>query len=239
MRYGMAVFETIRVVAGHAQFWELHADRIKTAALQCGFWVSEGVLADARNCIGGKNLNGVARLYVTAGDGGPADPVLQSRVALLLEERQRILPSAYSIAVCPEMHLPLFKGLKTANYWSNASSLRDARVQGANEALLSNPAGTIVGCCMANVFLHTQAAGWITPSLSTGARQGVVREWAMERLDVQEAEIHASTLDEIDAGFLTSSWVGIMPIGSLLGRVLSLRSDATDLRQTFETLPVP
>ncbi len=234
----MAVFETIRVVAGHVQFWELHADRLKTAALRCGFQLSKGALVEARHCIGGQSLNGVARLYITAGDGGPAEPVNQSRIALIFEERQRILPQAYSLAVCSEMHLPLFKGLKTANYWSNASNLRDARVHGADEALLSNPAGMIISGCMANVFLHKQATGWITPSLSTGARQGVVREWAMERLSVQEAEIHASTLDEIDAGFLTSSWLGIMPVGTLSGRALSLRSDCIELRQAFETLPL-
>ena len=235
----MAVFETVRLVAGRAQFWELHAERLKAAALQCGFTLAESALVSARDCIATQTTSGVARIYVTAGDGGPTEPVRQSRIALLLEERQRVLPDAYHLRLCPGIHLPLFEGLKTANYWDNANSLREAHLHGANEALLSNPEGLVIGGCMANVFLHTPATGWITPKLSTGARRGVVRQWAIEKLPVREADIRAAALHEVDAGFLTSSWIGIMPAGSLSGRPLHPRTDILELRQVFEKLPLP
>ena len=230
----MSVFETVRGLSGQSQFWTQHTDRLKTAVALCGLQLPDEALEKARECLTAQCLNGVARLYVTAGDGGPGSPVIQSRVALLVEERKRTLPNGYAVTVCPQIHLPLFGGLKTANYWKNAESLRVANVLGADEALLCGPSGAVISACMANVFLHTPT-GWITPSLATGARDGVVRNWVLERLDVQQTDISATTLESVDAGFLTSSWIGVMPINFLSGRTLQQRPELLALRNTFET----
>ena len=236
LRYGMSVFETMRLVAGEIQFWKSHRECLHRACLRAKFPFSDksmdavcGVLSK----LGARD--GVARIYVTAGDGGPADVVTESRVALLVEERERRLPSAYSAGICASPHLPFPGGVKGANYWKNAESLREARAQGSDETLLSTPDGTIISACMANVFLHTPN-GWVTPCATSGARQGVVRGWVLERLNVREIEVSQRSLGAVDAGFLTSSWIGVMPLNKLDGRSLTEASDVAKLRGDFESL---
>jgi branched-chain amino acid aminotransferase len=229
----MSVFETVRVVCGRAQFWTEHTNRLKTAVTLCGLQVLDEALEKAKERLLTEDLNGVARLYVTAGDGGPETVVTQSRVALLVEERARNLPNGYSLTVSDQIHLPLFGGLKTANYWKHAESLRMAKLLGADEALLCGTSGLVISACMANVFLRT-SKGWHTPRLANGARDGVVRNWVLERFRVAEADIHATALDEVDAGFLTSSWLGVMPINFLAGRELEQSSQVLALRNAFE-----
>ena len=229
----MSVFETVRVVSGQAQFWTEHINRLKTAVTRCGLQLFDEALEKAREHLLTENLNGVARVYVTAGDGGPETAVTQSRVALIVEERERNLPSGYALTVCDQMHLPLFGGLKTANYWKHTESQRVAKMLGADEALLCGTSGFVISACMANVFLHT-SKGWHTPRLANGARDGVVRNWVLEKIRVEDADIHATALDEVDAGFLTSSWLGVMPINFLAGRELEQSSELLALRNAFE-----
>jgi len=233
VRFGMSVFETVRVVSGRAQFWTEHTNRLKKAVVLSGLQLVVEALNKAEECLQKENLNGVARVYVTAGDGGPEAAVTQSRIALLIEERERALPDGYAVTVSEQIHLPLFGGLKTANYWKHADSLREARALGADEALLCGTSGLVISACMANVFVHTPR-GWHTPSLAAGARDGVVRNWVLERMRVKEDDLHATVLDEVDAGFLTSSWLGVMPIHFLAGRELKQRSELLSLRDAFE-----
>ena len=229
----MSVFETIRIISGRAQFWTAHTNRLKKAVALSGLQLVDETLNRAEECLLKENLNGVARVYVTAGDGGPEAAVTQSRVALLSEERERKLPDGYAVTVSDEIHLPLFGGLKTANYWKHADSLREARARGADEALLCGTFGSVISACMSNVFLHSPK-GWHTPSLTTGARDGVVRNWVLGRMRVEEGDLHTTELDEVDAGFLTSSWLGVMPIHFLAGRELKQSSELLSLRDAFE-----
>lgn len=231
-RYGMAVFETLRIRAGAPEHLEAHRLRLERAARTCGFPLeAEGL--DALEALGvlvrsGLAESGVARLYLTAGDGGPADPVTAPRMLLLVEERPLPTPSHYVLRTCPKVHLPPFGGLKTANYWANAESLRAARAAGAQEALLFSPEGFLIGACMANVFLRREG-GWFTPALECGARDGVMRAQVLARLPVQETRLTRAACAAAEAVLLTNSWIGVAPARELDGRKLALPAEYTDL----------
>ncbi|RFC44420.1 MAG: branched-chain amino acid aminotransferase [Verrucomicrobia bacterium] len=210
-RYGMSIFETLRLRRGLPECLGAHLERLCQAAQTCGFHLPEGALEAVTTLFPIGARDGMARLYVTAGDGGPSDPAARCRMALFFEERACVVPASYSVILETEPHLPLFGGLKTANYWRNAESLRRARNGGAHEALLFDPAGILIGACMANVFLKT-AGQWVTPSPACGARTGVVRAWAMATLGAKEARFKAEELQQADSVFLTSSWLGVMPV---------------------------
>lgn len=240
-RYGMAVFETLRIRDGRPQLWEAHLERLGKAVTQCGFSIPADALHSAADLFPLQAREGVARLYVTAGDGAPADPATDCRVALLFEERRRILPQSYSLALSPFPHIPPFGGLKTANYWTNAECLRQAQTAGANEALLFAPCGDLIGACMANVFLKT-SGNWFTPALLCGARNGVVRAWTLERLDAKEARLKKADVLSAEAVFLTNSWIGVMPVGKIEKKDLSaskggIGQDMEELRSAWEALP--
>jgi branched-subunit amino acid aminotransferase/4-amino-4-deoxychorismate lyase len=237
VRYGMSLFETLRVRRGRPEFWTAHLERLRMAAQACGFPLPEGALEAVPGLFPIEERDGVARLYVTAGDGGPADPAAQCRVALLFEERAGLVAESYSVVLEATPHLPLFGGLKTANYWRHAESLRLAHVGGAQEALLFSPGGFLIGACMANVFLKT-AGEWTTPSPECGARAGVVRAWAREALGAREAQLGAGEVHKADAVLLTSSWLGLMPVDRIGDRRLPQPpAEVPHLRAVWDALP--
>lgn len=237
VRYGMALFETVRIRAGRPDFWNAHLRRLTAATEICGFDLPKDALRAAANLFPLDEREGVARVYVTAGDGAPADAADQPRVAVLFEERKRQLAEGYFVLQHPEPHLPPFGGLKTANYWMNAESLRRAQAAGANEALLFNPAHTLIGASMGNVFLKT-AAGWLTPSLGCGARNGVVREWVLARLRAKQQSISKAEVEACEALFITNSWLGIMPVHRISEHALPSKcGDTQKLRAEWEQMP--
>jgi branched-subunit amino acid aminotransferase/4-amino-4-deoxychorismate lyase len=224
----MSVFETIRIANGTAGFLEAHLDRLEAASSRCGFPFPGEALAALPSLLSRINGHGVARVYVTAGDGAPHAPAGTSRIVVLYEPRPRVLPNNYTVHSSPQPHLPPFGGLKTANYWANAEALRQARLLGAEECLLFRPDGRLTGAAMANVFVKTHA-GWLTPGLECGARDGVIRAWTLERLPVREAPVTRELVAAAVSVFLTSSWIGLMQVSTLDGRTLQLDGDIAGL----------
>jgi branched-subunit amino acid aminotransferase/4-amino-4-deoxychorismate lyase len=90
----------------------------------------------------------------------------------------------------------------------------------------------LMSACMGNVFLKTGGV-WATPSTSYGARAGVVREWVMERLPTRQTSVSRAMLSHCEAMFITSSWLGIMPVQSLDGRLLETQ-EAETVRLRFD-----
>lgn len=222
-RYGIALFESIAVRGGRAEFLDVHLARLETACSKCGWPVKSVALR-----LAGKQLERMAqsspgplfsRIYLTAGDGAPADPVTIPRLFVFAEPRPLPVAHLLRVRLHPAPFLPVLGGLKTANYWPNAEALRQARDAGADEALLFNPSGDLISGCMANVFVELDGQ-WITPPPSSGARQGVTREWIMRRREIAERPIHRDDLSRATACFLTSCWSGPVPVSHLEGRTL-------------------
>jgi branched-subunit amino acid aminotransferase/4-amino-4-deoxychorismate lyase len=142
-------------------------------------------------------------------------------VLVLVERREatpgRVCHRGYDLGLHAGGHVPVFAGVKTGNYWSNLRAFREGVAARCNETLLFTPEGHLISACMANVFVVT-GGRVLTPALSTGARSGVVREWVMRRIEVEEALITRADLVEAEELFLTSSWLGIMPAASVDGR---------------------
>jgi len=223
-RYGMAVFESLRVTDGTAEFFERHLSRLVQACAEREITVDERALAASAALLWGESANGFARVYVTAGDGGPAAASDNARILVLVESRTPPDPEdGWEIGLHDESHQPLFGGLKTANYWFNCDALAQARRRGLDEALLFNDRAELVSACMANVFLLRDER-LCTPSRSSGARPGVIREWVIGRKKVEERRLRREDVVNADEIFLTNSWIGVMPVATLEGRPLGRRS---------------
>jgi len=225
-RYGMSVFETVAVLNGRLLFLEEHLNRLAHAASDRGW--RGAVLPGSAPRIAA--ATGILRLYLTAGPGGVCDPLAGSCVALFEEcEVGTDLPPLRLLS-SPAPYLPAPGGWKTGNYWQNVDALAAARAQGADDALLFNPAGCLVSAGMGNLFLEVDG-GWKTPALETGARDGVVRAWVMKNLPVEESLLDADCVARAKSGFLTNSRAGIRPIGELDGR--ALQTDVSALQQGY------
>ena len=222
-RYGMSVFESLRVARGEAEFFDQHLARLVQACAEREFVVDENVLRSAPALFQNAAPDGFARIYVTAGDGPPTAPTPQPRVFIFIEERTAPgADDAWELTLHDETHHPLFGGLKTANYWFNVDALAQAKRRGFDEALLFNDRAELVSACCANVFLlHGDRLS--TPARSSGARAGVIREWVIARRKVEERRLRREDATSADEIFLTNSWLGVQPVATLEGRALGPR----------------
>jgi branched-subunit amino acid aminotransferase/4-amino-4-deoxychorismate lyase len=232
-RYGMSLFESLRVAGGRVQFFPAHHQRLLTACIERDFMVEEAALKAAEAIFANAGIDGFARIYVTAGDGPPSAPVEHPRVFLFLETRSPETEESWEVTLAEEPFHPAFPGLKTAQYWPNCDALARARAARCEEALLFNDYAELVSACCANVFLvHEDRI--LTPSKASGCRPGVIREWVIKRRSVTERRLRREDVLRADEIFLTNSWLGIMPVATVEGRPLGPRSVSTKLAGELE-----
>jgi branched-chain amino acid aminotransferase len=101
-------------------------------------------------------------------------------------------------------------------------ALAEARAQGVSEAILLNRRGDLCEATTANVFA-VRGGRVETPSLASGCLAGITRERVLALcedlgLGGVETELPASTLQEADELFLTSSTREIQPLVEVDGR---------------------
>lgn len=232
-RYGMAVFETMRVDGGHVHFLDEHLQSLAAARDACGFpAVDLAPAAEFLRAAVARKSSGVARIHLTAGDGGPGEPVTHCRVLLGFEQRDPSVPQGCGLQIHAGTHHA--GGLKTHNYWRQTAPLLAARSAGADETLLFDAAGALVSAAMANVFVVDEAGDLITPALDFGARAGILRAWVCGRRAVRSARIDRNSLLRANEVFLTNSWFGVMPADNLAGRPLPSREVAGKLRMELQ-----
>lgn len=234
-RYGMAVFESLRVTHGIAEFFEPHRARLVQACAEREFSIDEAALAASAPLLAMQQTSGFARIYVTAGDGAPTAAIAQTRLFITLEDRTPPdADEAWEITLHMESYHAPFGGLKTANYWFNCDARARARRRGFDETLLFNDRAELVSASMANVFVLRDDR-LATPPRSAGARPGVIREWVMQRRKVEERRLRREDVLQADEIFLTNSWIGIQPVATLEGRPLGPRRLAPKLAAELET----
>src|SRR5215210_765709 len=68
-RYGMALFESVRVADHEPQFLDEHLERLCAACELRGFPLDERALTHVGELLRNGGFDGFARIYVTAGDG--------------------------------------------------------------------------------------------------------------------------------------------------------------------------
>lgn len=223
-RYGMSVFESLRVTGGTAEFFEQHLARLVQACAEREIAAPETALAAAADLFQAEARSGFARLYVTAGDGPPASAAEAPRIFAFLEDRTPPkADDAWEITLHDESYHAPFGGLKTANYWFNCDAFAQARRRGFDETLLFNDRAELVSGSMANVFLVRDGKLW-TPPRTSGARAGVIREWVIKRRKVEERRLRREDVVNAEEIFLTNSWIGVMPVATVEGRPLGPRS---------------
>ncbi len=231
-RHGMALFESMAVWTGAIEFWPEHQQRLLIACAERDFPMPDAAVAAAAAVFENAGVNGFARIYVTAGDGGPASPITAPRVFIFIEPREPEREDCWELGFHDDFYRPMFGGLKTANYWFNTDALAQARARKFDEALLCNDFGELVSACCANIFI-VKDERIFTPPRGSGCRAGVVREWVIKRRKVEERRLRREAAVNADEIFLTNSRLGVMPIATLEGRPLGPRSIGAKLAAEF------
>jgi branched-subunit amino acid aminotransferase/4-amino-4-deoxychorismate lyase len=222
-RYGMSVFETVAIRDSAPLLLDAHLSRLSENARAANFHAPAEWLEAARALLVQPPIKeGVARIYVTAGDqdGEP------SRVALLFETVAIPTELTRTHAVAVEF-TPAVPFGKTGNYWPHFL----ARPSDGSEAILCSPAGVLLGGTMSNLFLIL-GDEFLTPR--DPVRRGIVRDW----IGAEEADLERGDLAKADAAFLTNSRMGLCELTAIDGRKLlgSPRIDAIWQRYRTEVL---
>ncbi len=234
LRYGDALFETIRVANGQILFWEDHYLRLMASMrilrMEIPMEFTMEFLEEAiRNSLPpGKRDTASARVRCTVfrNEGGlylPADNGVSYIIeAAPLDDPAYRLPTApYEITLFRDYNITadLLSNVKTNNKILNVVGSIYARENGYDNCLLLNQHKHIVEALNGNLFL---VKGNIlkTPPLSDGCVNGILRKQILALLkkegkqQPEESSISPFELQNADELFITNVIVGVQPIST-------------------------
>jgi branched-chain amino acid aminotransferase len=234
--YGDGVFEGIRVYGGRVLRLDAHLRRMYASARLLGLAIPEGlheIVLDTLRAFGAENA--YARLIVTRGEGPlGVDPTRcgPPRTICIVDELQIYAPEKAARGldlVTVSMRQPasdvLDPRVKSLNYLNSVLAKLEARRRDADEALILNAAGNVAEAAVANVFC-VRGGLLLTPLATDGALEGITRDSVLRLAGEIGIPAREQTLGRYDllSGeevFLTGSGVGIAPVRSLDGEVIS------------------
>ena len=221
---GDGLYETLRIISGQAVDLSEHWQRLTSSAQHYLFSLSysQEQVAEAIQQLINRNQvqEAVLRITLTRGPGGRGlafNPKQSSTLLLTLSD----LPSPrpyYNVALITE---PRSTG---GSEWSHKAlhslpSIRQyhlAMESGFHEALWSDSQGCLLEACTANVFLIKNGSLYTPPtngSILPGITRAQVILLAKEiGISIYSDPIRIVDLDQFEAGFLTNSVRGILPI---------------------------
>jgi len=238
--YGDGVFEGIRIYGRRVFRLGDHLARLAVSARALGLTLPGGVeamreivLATGRAFLAASGGDeAYVRLVVTRGDGPlGVDPTTCAapRVVCIVDAIRLFAPEKLEQGldlVTASVRRPpsdvLDPRVKSLNYLNSVLAKQEARRQGADEALILNPAGQVAEASVANVFAVSRGA-LATPPATDGALEGITRATVFELaatlgLPATERTLGRVDLFGADEVFLTGTGARIVPVRSLDGR---------------------
>lgn len=232
LRYGDALFETLRVVHGKIYFWEDHYFRLMASMRMLRMdipmtWTMEYLEEEILKTLEASDLKASparVRLTVFRGNGGYYLPKNNEAEFIiecsLLEQPFYVLDEQpYEMGLYKDFYLnaDLLSTLKTANRMLNVVGSVFASENGYDNCFILNHEKHIVEALNANVFLvHGKTIR--TAPLADGCLNGIIRKKILEMLkdsedfDVEETPISPFELQKADEIFLTNTIMGIRPV---------------------------
>ena len=234
--YGYGLFETMRAYSGHIFRLEAHLARLRRAAAFLGLRLDH--LPDLSQALyetldANHLTNARIRLTLSGGAGEPVPDVTACREPTLLITAREYVPHPDSVyrqgfrvavsAISRNTRSPL-SGLKTVSYLDNLLARKEARLAGADEAIMLNEQGFVAEGSTSNVFLVSGNA-LRTPGEDCGILPGVTRSVVLDLartagLATVEEKMAPGEFALADEAFCTNSLIEIMPVTALDGRAV-------------------
>jgi branched-chain amino acid aminotransferase len=225
-RYGDGLFETMKLIRGEIILGSYHFERLFAGLAQLQFRIPSlfttknlkaniSILCKKNKC----EKMARVRLSVFRGDGGlyDGDQKLQYLIECwpVEETINEMNTNGFVIDIFPDAqkNCDYFSNLKSANYLPYAMAALFAKENKLNDCVLCNVKGHIADATIANIFLVKNKL-IITPALSEGCINGVMRRFLIEKLqasrfDIREGVVTKNDMDSFDEVFLTNALYGI------------------------------
>ena len=234
--YGDGIFEGIRVYDRKVFRLADHLRRLETAAYAIGIELPGGCASIEKIVLQTARAHGLdeayIRLIVTRGSGElGVDPTncheprvicIADEVRLYPEEKRREGLSLVTSSLRKPPADVLDPRIKSLNYLNSVLAKREARLQGADEALLLNLGGMVAEASVANIFAVRDGA-LTTPPVTDGALEGITRATVLEIAEEQGIPFRIETLGRFDLFgsdeiFLTGTGARIVSVATLDGQ---------------------
>jgi len=209
---GDGAFEVIRLYEGKPFALVDHLDRLERsgAAIQLSFDrpALETEIAALLESAG--TVDGQLRLIVTRGGRRIAatEPIPAHPETLSLA----------TVTYCPTV---ILNGVKSLSYAANMQATRLAKADGADEAVLVRPEGTVLEPPTSSIFWVSPAGELRTPALADGVLESIPRERMIKALDVEEGSWDVGDLRGATEAFLASTTREIQGVSSVNGKAFS------------------
>ena len=236
--YGDGIFEGIRIYGGQVFRLEDHLRRLETGAKAIGLTIPGGVSQVGKIVLETARAFGrdeaYVRLLVTRGDGelgvdpascaSPRIICIVTSIDLYPESKRREGLELSTASVRRPSADMLDPAVKSLNYLNSVLAKQEARLAGADEALLLNAAGHVAEASVANIFVVREGA-LATPPVTDGALPGITRASVLEiaaELGIPARERTLGRVDVLgaDEAFLTGSGAQIVAVRSLDGQAV-------------------
>jgi branched-chain amino acid aminotransferase len=225
-RYGDGLFETMKMIGGKIILERFHFQRLFAGIKLLGFpahgpfrasWLRQEILDTCKKNKCAELAR--VRLSVSRGNGGLHDKTGKPEYII---ECWPVDPSVNLInktGLVIDMFADLqktcdsFSNLKSANFLPYVMAARYAQRLSVNDCLVTNIKGHIADATIANIFLVKRNLV-ITPALTEGCVNGVMRRYLIEKLvkggfELREGVVTRNDLDTFDEVFLTNAMTGI------------------------------
>ena len=220
LAYGDGLFETLRVHRGSVPWWRDHWSRLRLGGERLGIPLPEDVHVHGEAAtLFADGGDGVLKLLLTrgAGERGYAPPenpiptwIVSRHAAPATPDRGLRLHLCATRAASQ----PALAGIKHCNRLQQVLARAEAERAGADEGLMLDSAGNVVGATAANLFAFIDA-GWVTPAIVDSGIAGVCRARLLPALDAAERMLPLAEVEAADAVFLCNAVRGILPVARL------------------------
>jgi branched-chain amino acid aminotransferase len=235
LRLGHGVFDTMLAVDGVCAHGLLHMQRLLRHAeafqMQPNY-APEALLDAAQNLLRENAATSggfVVNTLVTAGPGSQAlAPVTPLTIQIVMRLRplpefpKEPLNAIIAKTVRRNEGSPLSQ-IKSCNYGDSVLAATEAASVSAHDAIMLNNRGHVACAASGNIFIK-RGENLLTPPLSDGCIDGIVRSLMIQRLGAKEESITADDLMNCDGAFITSSLRGVAIIAAIDGKNLSAPS---------------
>lgn len=230
---GLAVFEYLRTYQGRPFHLGDHLQRLEASAHAIGIslpYTLEEIAAIVETLIEKNRFPETAiKIFVTGGES--RDQIwFEGKARLIVTAAPFETPLLPSIHVVTTQHRRILPRAKTTCYVPALLALKEAKDQGAHDALFIGPDGEILESTMGN-FFGVQNGVLVTPS-SEELLLGITRSVVLKLAD-QVEEKPLFLRDTFEEAFLTSSSKEILPITSLNQKPLPIGPLTLHLQAKF------
>ncbi|HEX6228879.1 MAG TPA: aminotransferase class IV [Solirubrobacterales bacterium] len=205
---GDGAFEVIRLYDGQPFALGDHLDRLErsAAAIQLEFDRAALEREIAALLAEAGEVEGQLRLIVTRGG---------RRIAAV----EPIPPHAEAVRIATVTYSPsvILNGVKSLSYAANMQSTRLAEAQGADEAVLVQPDGTVLEPPTSTIFWVSPQGSLRTPSLDVGLLESITRDRLVKALHVDEGAWPVADLRAAHEAFLASTTREIQAVSAIDG----------------------